>query len=217
MSKISNPVVSDTFSTWLTAANKSYSRLNQFAVSESALYANTITANVSLVMSGGATFKGQALDSRFANTVNLNLKQSVAVERAALANTNTYIATKASQADHLAALANTNSYIASMSTDVQLANTNLAISNLNTNLLATNTAIRLLSNQGLANTNAAIGNLNTNLLATNTAIRLLNTNTQSALDTQEAKQASNLANTNSYIATQATAIADLQNLSLIHI
>ena len=143
MSKISNPVVSDTFSTWLTAANKSYSRLNQFAVSESALYANTITANVSLVMSGGATFKGQALDSRFANTVNLNLKQSVAVERAALANTNTYIATKASQADHLAALANTNSYIASMSTDVQLANTNLAISNLNTNLLATNTAIRL--------------------------------------------------------------------------
>ena len=162
MSKISNPVVSDTFSTWLTAANKSYSRLNQFAVSESALYANTITANVSLVMSGGATFKGQALDSRFANTVNLALK--------------------ASQADHLAALANTNQYIASMSTDVQLANTNLAIAQ-----------------------------LNTNLLATNTAIRLLNTNTQSALDTQEAKQASNLANTNSYIATQATAIADLQN------
>ena len=162
MSKISNPVVSDTFSTWLTSANKSYTRLNQFAVSESALYANTITANVSLVMSGSATFKGQALDARFANTVNLALK--------------------ASQADHLAALANTNQYIASMSTDVQLANTNLAIAQ-----------------------------LNTNLLATNTAIRLLNTNTQSALDTQEALEATHLANTNAYIATQATAIADLQN------
>ncbi len=176
MTQISEIVSSQTFTDWLSSANKSYVRLNQFAVSESALYANTISANVAL------NVKGQDSDSRYANSTQLALKASQAdldtqeaKQASNLANTNTYIATKASQADHLAALANTNAYIASMSTDVQLANTNLAI-----------------------------GNLNTNLLATNTAIRLLNTNTQSALDTQEAKQASNLANTNSYIAATAT-------------
>ena len=53
---------------------------------------------------------------------------------------------------------------------------------------------------GLGNTNLAIAQLNTNLTGTNTAIRALNTATQSALDTQEAKQASDLANTNVAIA-----------------
>ena len=319
MAKLSTIALSDTFGTWLTGANESYARINQFAVNESSLYANTISANValqtntirqrvagplsinantnvvgtfanvvstntnilggSLLVSSNVNFtgaghqvqggvidlytntgspayikffcetnnahgiklkaathaeqigasnrdlvipaangyllwgsasddsrqtltsnvhftganvhfdganvmyKGQLLDTRYANTTNLALKQTIAVERAALANTNTYIATKASQADHLAALANTNAYIASMSTDVQLANTNLAIAQ-----------------------------LNTNLLATNTAIRLLNTNTQTALDTQEAKQATNLGNTNSYIAaTAATERASLAN------
>ena len=58
------------------------------------------------------------------------------------------------------------------------------------------------SQADLANTNVAIALLNTNLTATNTAIRALNTATQSALDTQEAKQASNLANTNAFIKAQ---------------
>ena len=57
------------------------------------------------------------------------------------------------------------------------------------------------SQADLANTNVAIALLNTNLTATNTAIRALNTATQSALDTQEAKQAANLANTNAAIAS----------------
>ena len=61
------------------------------------------------------------------------------------------------------------------------------------------------SQADLANTNVAIALLNTNLTATNTAIRSLNTATQSALDTQEAKQASNLANTNSFIAAVQSA------------
>ena len=61
------------------------------------------------------------------------------------------------------------------------------------------------SQADLANTNVAIALLNTNLTATNTAIRALNTATQSALDTQEAKQASNLANTNAYIASVSSA------------
>jgi hypothetical protein len=70
----------------------------------------------------------------------------------------------------------------------------------NTNAFITSVQSSIASGAALGNTNLAIAQLNTNLTATNTAIRLLNTNTQSALDTQEAKQASNLANTNAYIA-----------------
>tara|TARA_E500000318_G_scaffold42916_1_gene40940 strand:+ start:2083 stop:2595 length:513 start_codon:yes stop_codon:yes gene_type:complete len=81
----------------------------------------------------------------------------------------------ASDSSSKADLANTNAYIASVA-----------------------------SGGGLANTNLAIANLNTNLTATNTAIRALNTATQSALDTQEAKQAADLANTNSSIAGVST-------------
>jgi hypothetical protein len=258
MAKISTVAVSDTFSVWLSAANIGYARLNQFATNESSLYANTVTANVALVMGGTASFRGQDIDTRFANGTNLAALD--ARELSALANTNTRIATNL--ALERAALANTNAYINSMSTDVQLANTNAGIALLNTNLLATNTAIRLVDSQRLANTNsyiatnaatelshlantntrvaatessiatnlatersalantnlyiasmstdvqlantnAGIALLNTNLTTTNTAIRLLNTNTQSALDTQEALEATHLANTNTYIAATA--------------
>ena len=246
MAKISTVAVSDTFSVWLSAANIGYARLNQFATNESSLYANTVTANVALVIGGTASFHGQDIDTRFANGTNLAALD--ARELSALANTNTRIATTESSistnlALERAALANTNAYINSMSTDVQLANTNAGIALLNTNLLATNTAIRLVDSQRLANTNtrvaatessittnlatersalantnayiasmstdvqlantnAGIALLNTNLTTTNTAIRLLNTNTQSALDTQEALEATHLANTNTYIATK---------------
>ena len=247
MAKISTVAVSDTFSVWLSAANIGYARLNQFATNESSLYANTVTANVALVIGGTASFHGQDIDTRFANGTNLAALD--ARELSALANTNTRIATTESSistnlALERAALANTNAYINSMSTDVQLANTNAGIALLNTNLLATNTAIRLVDSQRLANTNtrvaatessittnlatersalantnayiasmstdvqlantnAGIALLNTNLTTTNTAIRLLNTNTQSALDTQEALEATHLANTNTYIAATA--------------
>ena len=74
------------------------------------------------------------------------------------------------------------------------------------------------SQADLANTNVAIALLNTNLTATNTAIRALNTATQSALDTQEAKQASNLANTNAFIKAQLantnSAIASVSSSAL---
>ena len=151
-------------------------------------------------------------------------------------NTNTQNALDTQEAKQASDLANTNAYIASVqaSSGGALGNTNLAIAQLNTNLTATNTAIRSLNTatQGaldtqeakqasdLANTNSYIAAtqtnvdtqtsrinlLNTNLTATNTAIRTLNTNTQSALDTQEAKQASDLANTNTYIASVQSAL-----------
>ena len=329
MAKLNTIALSDTFGTWLSGANESYARINQFAVNESSLYANTFSANValqvntirqrvagpitinantnfvgtfanltttntnitggSLLVSSNVNFtgaglqiqggeidlytdtgspsyikffcentnqhgikiespthaemigasnraltipaangylmwasasddsrqtissnvhfsganvhfdganvmyKGQLLDTRYANTTNLALKQTIAVERAALANTNAYIATKTTESTALARLANTNAYIASMSTDVQLANTNAYIA-----------AVAAADRSALANTNTRVDLINTNLTGTNTAIRLLNTNTQTALDTQEAKQASNLANTNSYIAGVST-------------
>ena len=108
MAQLGSVQSSNTFLQWLSHANKAYTRLDQFAINESALYANTISANT------GLNVKGQDSDSRYANTVNLALKQDTATERAALANTNAYIATRASQADHLSALANTNAYIATM-------------------------------------------------------------------------------------------------------
>lgn len=73
---------------------------------------------------------------------------------------------------------------------------------------------------GLSTQTARIDLVNTNLTATNTAIRALNTATQNALDTQEAKQASDLANTNAYIGTTQgnintqTARIDLLNTNL---
>ena len=98
-----------------------------------------------------------------------------------------------------------------------LANTNARINLLNTNLTGTNTALRGLISTNASDitavgTNTAIRALvsaadaridvaHSNIQATNTAIRALNTATQSALDTQEAKQASDLANTNAYIGT----------------
>ena len=106
------------------------------------------------------------------------------------------------------ALANTNARINLLNTNLTGTNTALRtlvtaesarIDLVNTNLTATNSAIRTLIT-GNSNDITALGSrvdlVNTNLTATNTAIRLLNTNTQNALDTQEAKQASDLANTN---------------------
>ena len=106
--------------------------------------------------------------------------QTVAVERAALANTNAYIAAvqadvDANEATERAALANTNSYIATESARIDLVNTNLT---------STNTAIRTLVNNNLANTNAEIDNLNTNLTSTNTTIRTLVSDRMQVANTQ---------------------------------
>jgi chorismate mutase len=116
--------------------------------------------------------------------------QTKAVERAALANTNAYIATKVNTTTFNSALANTNSYIATQASRITLVNTNLT---------GTNTALRTLISDrlqvanavatyqtktveraALANTNAYIAAqasritlVNTNLTGTNTALRTL--------------------------------------------
>jgi len=48
MAKIANVALTNTFNTWRTNSNISFDRLSQFAVVNSALYANTVTANNNL-------------------------------------------------------------------------------------------------------------------------------------------------------------------------
>jgi hypothetical protein len=133
----------------------------------------------------------------------------VRIGESALANTNAYIASVQSALDtqeskQASDLANTNTYIASVQSalDTQEAKQASDLANTNTYIAA----VEASSGGGLGNTNLAIAQLNTNLTGTNTAIRALNTATQSALDTQEAKQASDLGNTNSYIASVQSAL-----------
>lgn len=87
MAQLGTVQSSNTFLQWLSHANKAYTRLDQFAINESALYANTISANT------GLNVKGQDSDARYANTVNLSYKASEANSLLRLANTNAYIAT----------------------------------------------------------------------------------------------------------------------------
>ncbi len=160
------------------------------------------------------------------NLLNTNLTATNTAIRAL--NTATQSALDTQEAKQASDLANTNTSIAAQAARIDLVNTNLTATN--TAIRALNTAtqsaldtqeakqasdlantnafiasVQASAGGGLGNTNLAIAQLNTNLLATNTAIRALNTATQSALDTQEAKQASNLANTNTFIAAVQSA------------
>ena len=101
--------------------------------------------------------------------------QTIATERAALANTNAYIATKVNTTTFNSALANTNTYIA---TKVNTTTFNSALANTNT-YIATKVDTTTF-NSALANTNSYIGTqasritlVNTNLTGTNTALRTL--------------------------------------------
>ena len=69
MAKIANVASINTFDTWRSRSNASFDRLSQFAVNNSSLYANTITANVAFTSTGLATLSGRA-------TVGTNLTVS---------------------------------------------------------------------------------------------------------------------------------------------
>ena len=69
MAKIANVALTNTFNTWRTNSNIAFDRLSQFAINNSALYANTITANVAFTSTGLATLSGRA-------TVGTNLTVS---------------------------------------------------------------------------------------------------------------------------------------------
>ena len=177
---------------------------------------------------GGAVVKiGEAA---LANT-NAYIASVQSTERAALANTNSSIAAQAARIDLVNTnLTATNTAIRALNTATQnaldtqeakqasdLANTNAYIGTVdsarNSNLANTNSRLTALESGSSGTLAARVDLVNTNLTATNTAIRLLNTNTQSALDTQEAKQASDLANTNAFIGTMKTAAAAASELA----
>jgi hypothetical protein len=63
MAVIANVALTNTFDTWRTRTNVGFTRLNAFAIDESKLYANTITANVRFV-STGATRLGTTGSNR---------------------------------------------------------------------------------------------------------------------------------------------------------
>jgi hypothetical protein len=63
MAVIANVALTNTFDTWRTRSNIGFTRLNAFAINESSLYANTLTANVRFV-STGATRLGTSGTNR---------------------------------------------------------------------------------------------------------------------------------------------------------
>jgi hypothetical protein len=63
MAVIANVALTNTFDTWRTRTNVGFTRLNAFAIDESKLFANTITANVRFV-STGATRLGTTGSNR---------------------------------------------------------------------------------------------------------------------------------------------------------
>jgi len=69
MAKIANVALTNTFDTWRTRSNEAFDRLSQFAINNSSLYANTLTANSSFTSKGLATMQGRA-------TVGTNLTVS---------------------------------------------------------------------------------------------------------------------------------------------
>jgi len=154
--------------------------------------------------------------------VNTNLTATNTAIRALTTTNASDIATQTARIDLVNTnLTATNTAIRALNTSTQSAldtqEAKQASDLANTNAFITSVQSSIASGAALGNTNLAIAQLNTNLTATNTAIRLLNTNTQSALDTQEAKQASDLANTNAYIiSTQGNIDTQTSRINLLN-
>ena len=75
MAVIANVALTNTFDTWRTRTNVGFTRINQFAINESSLYANTLTSNVAFTAKGTATVTGLLTASGRA-TVGTNLTVS---------------------------------------------------------------------------------------------------------------------------------------------
>ena len=127
--------------------------------------------------------------------------QTKATERAALANTNVYIATKVNTTTFNSALANTNTFIATKTSTTTF---NSALANTNSFIAAN----ALVERQHLANTNTFIA---TKVNTTTFNSALANTNTFIATKVNTTTFNSALANTNSYIA--ANALVERQHLA----
>jgi hypothetical protein len=63
MAVIANVALTNTFDTWRTRTNVGFTRLNAFAINESSLFANTITANVEFTAKGAVTHQSTMLQT----------------------------------------------------------------------------------------------------------------------------------------------------------
>jgi hypothetical protein len=63
MAVIANVALTNTFETWRTRTNVGFTRLNAFAINESSLFANTITANVAFTSKGAVTHQTTMLQT----------------------------------------------------------------------------------------------------------------------------------------------------------
>ena len=61
MAKVANVNLTDTFNTWRVRTNQLFSRVNQFAITESTLYANTVVANNQLLLPNNSKANSSAM------------------------------------------------------------------------------------------------------------------------------------------------------------
>jgi len=90
MAKIANVSATDTFGTWRGRFNVGMNRLNQFAINESSLYANTLTANVRFIALGAVKLPTGTIVN---GVLNANGRITVATNLAVTGNTSTNKAT----------------------------------------------------------------------------------------------------------------------------
>jgi len=178
---IANTTSGNTFSAVRSQLNLTTKRMNQFAVNESAIYANTITANVSMRVSGTLLANNTAGTSGYyLRTSGTGVYWSPIAAQTQYLQVSNAAATYQTKTVERAALANTNSYIATRATWTQLLGTNTALRLLiNDRLQVSNAAAlyqtKAIERAALANTNLYIATRAswTALTGTNTALRTL--------------------------------------------
>jgi len=218
MAKIANVETSDTFSIWRIRSNAAFDRLSQFAINNSLLYANTVTANnnlnalknatitKNLTVSGNTTLgaAGKTITSTgvLAHTGNLTISGNTT-----FSNPITYGGVT---------LSNSVTGTGSMVLATALTSTNTALRTLIADRLQVANAAAIyqtkaIERAALANTNASISNVKTGLTSTNTALRTLIAdrlqvaNAATIYQTKSIERAA-LANTNASISNVKTGL-----------
>ncbi len=89
MAKIANVALTNTFNTWRVNSNQSFDRLSQFAINNSALYANNITANNVLRSSGNTVLGAAGKRAIVTGLLSANGRVTVGTNLAVSGNTST--------------------------------------------------------------------------------------------------------------------------------
>ena len=221
MAVIANVALTNTFDTWRTRTNVGFTRQNAFAINESSLYANTLTANVAFTSKGLATFDGRA-----AIGTNLSVAGNTTLGAANknITSTGTWSHTgRATISTNLTVSGNTTLGAASktITSTGLLAHTGRAT--ISTNLTVTgNTALGagLLANNSYGTAGHILKTSGTGVYwgpvaaAASTSQYLQVANAVATYQTKTVERAA-LANTNAYIGAQATRIT-LVNTNLLN-